>query len=88
MPGAVTDPLAKTPRGTTMGDKAREALQLRSIRVSARSALSKAYSIDIKEAIKDRADDLLADLEANVIRDGGDEQIIAAIDATRRELRE
>lgn len=70
-----------------MSDKARELLELRAIKISARSALSRPYDDDVKERIKDRADDLLAQLEAAVLRDGGSEEVLEAIDAARRELR-
>ena len=71
-----------------MSDKEREALSLRVISVSAHAALAKAADPAAAERIRDRADDLLAELEALVIRDGADEAIIAAIDSERRGLRE
>ena len=39
------------------------------------------------ERIKDRTDELLADLESIVIHDGGDEAILPAIERERRRLR-
>jgi hypothetical protein len=72
----------------TMSDTLREALELRAIRVSALAALSKAMPVDVRDGVQDRADELLADLEARVIRDGGNEEVLAAIEATRREIRE
>lgn len=71
-----------------MGDKQREALALRTIAVSGRVALGKARHADEMARITDRVDDLLAELEGRVIRDGGDEQILAAIEAERRRLHE
>jgi hypothetical protein len=71
-----------------MSDKQREAMMLRSIRVSALTALRKPMTAENREAVTDRADNLLAELEAHVIRDGGDEAILAAIEQTRRDIRE
>lgn len=71
-----------------MGDKEREALALRAIAVSGRAALSKARHPDEVERLTGRIDDLLAELEAIVIRDGGDERILAAIEAERRRIHE
>lgn len=68
-------------------DKEREAFLLRVIRVSALTALRKPMSIEMRERLMDRADELLADLEAKVIADGADPDIIAAIEQTRRDLR-
>jgi hypothetical protein len=65
-----------------MTDKQREAFELRAIRVSTASALLKGDP----ERVKERSDQLLAELEAKVIRDGADEEILASIEATRREL--
>jgi hypothetical protein len=70
-----------------LGDRERAALRLRAIRVSAQSALGKDYSERIRGRIRDRTDDLLADLAATVRRDGGDEEILAAIEAARQEIR-
>jgi hypothetical protein len=50
--------------------------------------LAKPYSEATKERIKNRTDDLLAQLEAAVIRDGGDREVLDAIEVARRELRE
>jgi hypothetical protein len=71
-----------------MGDKQREALALRAIAVSGRAALNKTTHPEEVARIADRVDDLLAELESIVIRDGGDEQILAAIEAERRRLRQ
>jgi hypothetical protein len=69
-------------------DKEREAFYLRTIRVSALSALRKPITVENRERVADRADELLAELEERVIRDGADEQILAAIEQTRRDIRE
>lgn len=71
-----------------MGDKEREALALRAIAVSGRAALRKAADPEAIARIVDRVDDLLAELGAIVIRDGGDEQILGAIETERRRLQE
>lgn len=71
-----------------MSGTEREQLQLRAIRISTHSALAKTYRDDIKEAIKDRADELLSNLESIVQRQGGDEAMLAAIASVRREIRE
>jgi hypothetical protein len=70
-----------------VSDNRREALLLRTIRVSALTALQKPMSMDTREALRDRADVLLGDLEAKVILDGGDEETLAAIERTRRDVR-
>jgi hypothetical protein len=68
-------------------DKLRTALELRTIRVSALTALAKPMTLEVREATQDRADELLARLEERVIRDGGDEEILAMIEQTRRDIR-
>jgi hypothetical protein len=68
-----------------MGDKAREALELRAILVSTRAALAHPPPGE-QERIKTTATELLARLEQSVIRDGGHADMIAAIDAARRSL--
>ena len=79
---------APTPyRGIKMSDVEREALLLRTIRVSALAALKKLMTVEDRDALRDRADALLADLEEQVIRDGANEAILLAIDETRREIR-
>ncbi len=65
-----------------MSAKEREALELRAIVVSTRSALLKGDRARIRE----RSDQLMADLESKVIRDGADAEILANIEAARREL--
>ena len=70
-----------------MSDVEREALLLRTIRVSALAALKKLMTVEDRDALRDRADALLAELEEQVIRDGADETILLAIDETRREIR-
>jgi hypothetical protein len=63
-------------------DKQREALELRAIVVSTRAALRKGDRARVME----RSDELLADLESKVIRDGADAEILASIETARREL--
>lgn len=71
-----------------MSNTEREALALRVITVSAHTALAKTASEDDAERIRDRADDLLAELEGVVICDAGDERLLAAIDGERRRIYE
>ena len=71
-----------------MSDKEREAFYLRAIRTSALTSLRRPMTIENREALQDRADALLAELEEAVIRDGGDAEILAAIEQTRRDVRE
>ena len=71
-----------------MSDRKREALLLRTIRVSALAALRQHHTNADREQLIERADALLADLEEAVIRDGGSPEILAAIEQTRREIRE
>jgi hypothetical protein len=66
----------------------RTALELRTIRVSALTALAKPMTVEVREELRDRADGLLAELEERVIRDGGDEEVLAMIEQTRRDIRE
>ena len=68
-----------------MSNTEREARALRTIVVSARSALRTATPSG-RERIRERTDELLADLESMVIRDGGDESILAAIELERMRL--
>jgi hypothetical protein len=71
-----------------VSDTERELLALRVITVSAHTALAKTASDEDAERIRDRADELLAELEGIVIRDGGDERLLDAIDAERRRIYE
>ena len=66
-----------------MGDKRRQALALRGITVSGRAAISKAGAREEIEAITERMDVLLKDLESSLLRDGGDEETLAAIKRER-----
>jgi hypothetical protein len=66
-----------------MGDKAREAMALRTIVVSGRAALEKTVEPDDRERIKDRLTELLARLEEAVIRDGADPEILRRIEEAR-----
>jgi hypothetical protein len=70
-----------------MSDKEKERLALRAIAVSTSDALNTMSDDPGRLAtIRDRADELLSDLESRVIRDGGDATILAAIDTERRRL--
>ncbi len=69
-----------------MSNKQREILELRTIRVSTKAALKKVSSDEEKERVKTRSTELLARLESDVIRDGADPEVIAALEAARREL--
>ena len=64
----------------------REGLALRGIVVSGRAGLRKADSGDGRERIKDRVTELLADLEAEVIRDGAYPELLARLEEARREI--
>lgn len=74
--------LVADPTELTVPDKHREALKLRAIVVSTRAALRKGDRARVRE----RSDGLMADLESNAIRDGADVEILANIEAARREL--
>lgn len=66
-----------------MSDKRRDALALRAIVVSTRAALLKGDRAQVRE----RSDNLMADLEWKVIRDAdADTDVLAKIEAARREL--
>lgn len=69
-----------------MGDNRRQAFALRAITVSGRAAISKARTPDEIEAITDRMDVLMSDLESSLLRDGGDEETLAAIGRERRQI--
>ena len=65
-----------------MTDKHREALKLRAIVVSTRAALLKGDRAQVRE----RSDSLMADLESKARRDEADPELLANIQAARREL--
>jgi hypothetical protein len=69
-----------------MPDRERTDLQLRAIRVSAHAALASHRGDGVDDWIRSRTMELLAALEAAVLRDGGDEDILAAIEVARREF--
>jgi hypothetical protein len=69
-----------------MATRNRNDLELRAITVSARSALRHANSPDDDERIRTMATELLARLEERVIRNGGDTELLAQIEAGRRAL--
>lgn len=66
-----------------MGNKRREALAFRAITVSAGAAIRKASTLLEVESITQRADDLLADLAAAIVRDGGDAGVLKSIEHRR-----
>ena len=70
----------------TVSDKDRERRALKVISVSGRSALQKASDPDDRERIRERVHELLADLEQQVIRDGADPEILAAVERERRRV--
>lgn len=65
-----------------MSDKQRKVFELRTIVVSTRAALLKGD----RARVKRQSDDLMAELEAKVMREGADPEILAAVEAARREL--
>ena len=65
---------------------ARELLALRTIVVSGRAALHKTASPDGRERIKDRVTELLAQLEAAVIRNGANPEVLARLEEARRAI--
>lgn len=68
-----------------MGNQRRELLALRTIVVSGRAALLKNPTADAREHITARLTELLAELEETVIRDGADAEVLARLDAARRD---
>jgi hypothetical protein len=71
-----------------VSNKQRETLELRTIRVSTKAALKKVSTDEERERVKARSTELLARLEAEVIRDGADPDMLTALEAARRELRD
>lgn len=69
-----------------MSNKQREILELRTIQVSTEAALRAVSSDEEVERVKTMSTELLARLESDVIRDGADPEVIAALEAARREL--
>jgi hypothetical protein len=69
-----------------MSEKQNEERALRTIVVSARSALRTARNDEERERIQDRVHDLLSELEAIVIRDGADPTLLERIEQKRRRL--
>ena len=61
-------------------------MELRVITVSARAALEKVREPADRERVQNRVHELLAKLESEVIRDGADEKILAAIERERRRV--
>ena len=79
-----------TPRatGAHMGDTRRELLALQTIVVSGRAALLKTASPEGRRRVRDRITELLAELEERVRRDGANPEVLARLDAARRDNRE
>lgn len=69
-----------------MSDVDKETRALRVIAVSGRAALAKAREPDERERIRERVHELMADLEQQVIRNGADERLLAAIERERRQV--
>ena len=69
-----------------MGKQQRELLALRAIVVSGHAALLKTPAADDRENIKNRLTDLLAELEQSFIRDGADAEVLARLEAARRDV--
>lgn len=69
-----------------MSDKQREILKLRAIRVSTKAALRAVSSDEEVQRVKTMSADLLAQLESDLIRDGADPELIAALESARHEL--
>jgi hypothetical protein len=64
----------------------RDALELRAITISARSALRHANSPADGERIRTMGTELLARLEERVLHNGGDPELLAQIESGRRAL--
>lgn len=73
-----------------MTDIEREALELRVIATSARAALTSQAGDDplAADRIRRRGDELLANLEQRVIREGGNDELLRRIDEERHRLSE
>jgi hypothetical protein len=69
-----------------VSDRDREIRALRVIAVSGRAALARAREPEERNRLRQRANELLADLEQEVIRDGAEERILAAIVYERRRI--
>lgn len=69
-----------------MADIERQTRALRVIAVSGRAALRKAREPEDRKHLRERVHELLADLEHEVIRNGADERILAAIERERRNV--
>ena len=69
-----------------MSDIDRETRALRVIAVSGRAALAKSHEPEERERVRERVHELLADLEEEVIRNGANEAILAAIERERRQV--
>jgi hypothetical protein len=66
--------------------KARQLLDLRTILASGRSGWNRATDSAARESIKDRVTEKLAALEAAVLRDGADPEVLARLEEARREV--
>jgi uncharacterized heparinase superfamily protein len=69
-----------------VADKNTGKLALRTIVVSGRAALAKVTDPGERQRIEDRIRDLLAQLEARVIAEGADEEMLEAIERSRQHL--
>jgi hypothetical protein len=68
-----------------MSEKAKEERALRTISVSSRAALNRAATPRERKHIRNRAEELLDELEEQVRQDGNDPEIREAIDRERTE---
>ena len=69
-----------------MSDAKRTLLELRAIEVSTRAALRHVMTVDELERVRTTSSELLARLQQTVIRDGGEPDLLAAIERARRTL--
>jgi hypothetical protein len=70
-----------------MSDRAREALELRAILVSARAAAAHTGETEMP-ALRATADGLLARLQEPLMRNGGHPEVLAALGEARRAVRD
>ena len=69
-----------------MSDKKREERALKAITVTGSEGLERARSDTARELVASRIHELLAQLEAEVLSDGADPGVLAAIERERRRL--
>ena len=69
-----------------MSDKKREERALKAITVTGREGLERAPSDSARDRVASRIHELLAQLEEEVLLDGADPEMLAAIERERRRL--